>query len=94
MAYPSINAGYNPIADAEIRREREADMREQREALIAQWLREGEFSISDDDAAETLGDMDGEEIISAIRQACEHGNTAALHQLWERLVERTSERLA
>lgn len=92
MYQPTIPRGFNPIADAEIRREAEHDAREARELAIGRDLRES--TLHDDDAAETFGDMDVEQVIAAMRQACEQGRTEALHRVWDELIDRTAKRLA
>lgn len=89
---PHIPRGWNPIADAEARREAEHDMREAREIEIGREIRAS--SIYDAHAEDVLGDIEGAWLIAAIRKAVEDGDTDALSDVWDRLIEITAERLA
>ena len=89
---PHIPTGYSPIAEAHAIRVAEHDRREAREIDIGREIRAS--SIYDAHAEDVLGDIEGAWLIAAIRSAVESGDTDALSDVWDRLIEITAERLA
>jgi len=89
---PHIPTGYSPIAEAHAIRVAEHDRREAREIDIGRDIRKS--SIFDGHVEDALGDIDGTWAVAAIRSAVESGDTGALSDVWDRLIEITAERLA